>query len=139
MEKESAMTLADKIRVHGREKCVSRAKERGQARFAIRAGDVVHDLGVNGRVPAVCSALRTNQFLKENGLRLVEITGPKSGQSTTVTFTYEFIDSKSFRRQEGDAWSRLRGALKDVLSELGGGEAYLRSERGNFHRSGEHE
>jgi hypothetical protein len=137
-EKESAMTLAEKIRVHGREKYVSRAKERGQARFAIRAGDVVHDLGVNGRVPAVCSALRTNQFLKENGLRLVEITGPKSGQSTTVTFTYEFIN-KASRRHEGDAWSRLRGALKDVFSEVGGGEAYLRSERGNFRRSGEHE
>ena len=31
-----------------------------------------------------------------------------------------------------DAWSRLRGALKDVFAELGGGEAYLRAERTEF-------
>jgi hypothetical protein len=33
----------------------------------------------------------------------------------------------------GDPWSKLRGALKDVFAELGGGEAYLRAERGNFY------
>jgi hypothetical protein len=27
----------------------------------------------------------------------------------------------------------LRGALKDVFAELGGGEAYLRAERTNFY------
>jgi hypothetical protein len=27
---------------------------------------------------------------------------------------------------------QLRGALKDVFGELGGGEAYLRAERGEF-------
>src|SRR5579864_6041034 len=127
------MTLAEKIRIYGRDKYVLAAKERGQARFAIRAGDVVHALGLNGRVPAVCSALRTNQFLRDNGLRIVDTAGPKSGQSTTVTFTYEFIDSKSSKKRQGDAWTRLRGALKDVFSEAGGGEAYLRSERRNFH------
>jgi hypothetical protein len=32
-----------------------------------------------------------------------------------------------------DSWSRLRGILKDVFAELGGGEAYLRAERSDFH------
>ena len=32
-----------------------------------------------------------------------------------------------------DAWAALRGALKDVFSELGGGESYLRSERKHFY------
>jgi hypothetical protein len=32
----------------------------------------------------------------------------------------------------GDAWERLRGILKDVYAELGGGEAYLRKERESF-------
>lgn len=131
-----AMTLADKIRVYARDKYVLAAKERGESRFAIRAGDVVRDLGVHGRVPAVCSALRTDQFREENGLRLVEVVGPKSGQSTTVTFTYEFIDAKSTGPRQGDAWTRLRGALKDVFSELGGGDAYLRAERRNFSAPG---
>ena len=32
-----------------------------------------------------------------------------------------------------DAWSRLRGTLREVFAELGGGEAYLRAERSNFY------
>ncbi len=31
-----------------------------------------------------------------------------------------------------DSWTGLRGILKDVLAEFGGGEAYLRAERGIF-------
>jgi hypothetical protein len=31
-----------------------------------------------------------------------------------------------------DSWNRMRGILKDVFAELGGGEAYLRAERSNF-------
>lgn len=93
---------------------------------------------VAGRVPAVCSALKTKKFLDENALRLISRTGPASGQSTTVTYTYEFIDrekdGKTLDRQ--DAWNRLRGALKDVFAELGGGENYLRNERANFYGPG---
>lgn len=32
-----------------------------------------------------------------------------------------------------DAWLKLRGAMKDILVECGGGEAYLRRERSNFY------
>jgi|SRR5579859_2679450 len=131
------MSHADKIRLHGREKYVLPARERGESRFSIRAGEVVHAMGLNGRTPAVCSALKTHQFLRDNRLRLIEITGPKSGQSTTVTFTYEFLDGKPSSPEGADAWARLRGALKDVFSEVGGGEAYLRSERRAFESAGE--
>jgi len=63
------------------------------------------------------------------GLRIVSKTGPPSGQSTTVTFTYEIVDKKKedhaqLDRQE--AWNRLRGSMKDIFTELGGGENYLR-------------
>ena len=34
---------------------------------------------------------------------------------------------------DADAWSRPRGALKEVFAELGGGEAYLQAERGQFY------
>jgi hypothetical protein len=87
------------------------------------------------RVPAVCNALKTGKFLKENRLKVVEIIAPKSGQSTTVVYTYEFTDEKlapSAEREE-DAWARLRGSLKDIFTQLGGGEAYLRAERSNFY------
>ncbi len=129
------MTGAEKIRRYGRERYVLSARGRGAKRFSIQVGDVVRALGLINRVPAVCSALRTSKFLKENNLRVVETIAPKSGQSTTVVYTYEFVDTKSTpaKEKEEDAWSRLRGALKDVFAELGGGEAYLRSERSNFY------
>jgi hypothetical protein len=34
-----------------------------------------------------------------------------------------------------DSWKRLRGILKDVLAEYGGGDAYLRAERSEFESS----
>jgi hypothetical protein len=133
------MTNADLIRLHGREKYVAPARQRQEKRFSIRTGDVLRDLKLNGRAPAICSALKTREFLDENALRLVSRTGPPSGQSTTVTYTYEFVteekkDGKGVDRQ--DAWNRLRGALKDVFAELGGGENYLRNERANFYGPG---
>src|SRR6266446_4997939 len=128
------MRDADKIRIHGKETYVLPARRRKEKRFSIRAGDVVRELQMSGRAPAVCSALKSREFLQHNNLQLVEKTGPRSGQSTTVTYTYEFIDTKPSSPKE-DPWVRLRGALRDVFSELGGGEQYLRAERENFHGS----
>jgi hypothetical protein len=132
------MNHADRIRLHGKEKYVEPARQRREKRFSIRTGDVLRDLKLNGRAPAICSALKTRQFLDENALRLVSRTGPPSGQSTTVTYTYEFVGKerkdKAVDRQ--DSWNRLRGALKDVFAELGGGENYLRNERANFYGRG---
>jgi hypothetical protein len=117
--------------MHGRERYVIPARDRKEGRFSIRAGDVVRDLRLNGHTPAVCSALKTQEFLHDNNLRLVDRSGPPSGQSTTVTYTYEFVDAQPLPAG-ADAWTRLRGALKDVFAELGGGEAYLRGERAAF-------
>ena len=131
------MRDADRIRMLGREKYVIPARSRNENQFSIRAGDVVRELTLSG-VNQVCSALKTQKFLQDNNLRLVESSGPPSGQSTTVTYTYEFVDGerddKGADRQ--DAWNRLRGALKDVFAELGGGENYLRNERANFYGPG---
>ena len=133
------MRDADRIRVYGTEKYVLPARQRKQKRFSIRVGDVVRELKLNGRTPAVCSALKTNEFLQTNNLELVDTSGPKSGQSTTVVYTYEFASTKQSSPPEVDPWSRLRGALKDVFAEHGGGEAYLRAERSNFYPAKEDE
>ncbi|MGA8503140.1 MAG: hypothetical protein WB683_16410 [Candidatus Sulfotelmatobacter sp.] len=55
-----------------------------------------------------------------------------------MTYTYEFVDKREISKEEDrrDAWNRLRGALKDVFAELGGGENYLRNERANFYGPG---
>lgn len=131
------MKQADRIRSHGRERYVVPARQRSEKRFSIKTGDVLRDLQlVGGRAPAVCSALKTRQFLDVNGLRLVSTTGaPPSGQSPRVTYTYEFLDSSGDAKRDTDAWERLRGALKDVFAELGGGEAYLRAERASFNEA----
>ena len=88
------MTIADKIRLHARRRYVLAARNQGEKSFPIHVGEVARDLGLIDRVPAVCSALKTKQFLKDNNLELVETVGPKSGQSTTVVFTYEFAGTK---------------------------------------------
>jgi hypothetical protein len=127
------MTDADRIRVYAREKYVVPARRRREMRFTIRAGDIVRELGMIGRTPAVCSALKGRKFWQDNNLRLLEVSGPRSGQSTTVVCTYEFVDTRPSPSGPDNPWIRLRGALKDVLAELGCGEAYLRNERDNFY------
>jgi len=129
------MKQADRIRTYAKEKYILPVRGKRESRFSIRTGDVVRGMKLGwARTPAVCSALKTRQFLEDNGLRLISTAGPDSGQTTTVTYTYEFVDeakdSKALARE--DAWNRLRGALKDVFAEYGGGEAYLRAERASF-------
>jgi hypothetical protein len=126
------MTIADRIRLHAKQRYLIPARVRNEQRVSIRAGDVVREMDLGGgRAPAVCSALKAQKFLDENGLRLVSKTGPESGQSTSVTYTYEFPQTLT-NADRLAAWNRLRGALKDVYAEYGGGEAYLRAERASF-------
>jgi hypothetical protein len=124
---------ADEIRDYSARTFVVPARQRGQKRFSIRVGDIVRELKLYRSIPAVCSALKTEEFRRANHLKLVDATGPRSGLSTTVVYTYEFVDSQASPDPAVDAWSRLRGALKEVFAELGGGEAYLRAERSNFY------
>jgi hypothetical protein len=129
-----ASTGSDAVRRHTYERYISAARRRREKTVAINVGEVHRALALNNRVPLVCAALRSKKFLTEYGLRILSKTGPPSGQSTTVTFTYEIVDTKQdhTRLDRQDAWNRLRGALKDVFAEYGGGEAYLRAERASF-------
>ncbi|MFZ0816266.1 MAG: hypothetical protein WAM78_12150 [Candidatus Sulfotelmatobacter sp.] len=127
----AATSSSDTIRRHAYQKYVSQARRRKEKTVAINVGQVHRELGLTNRIPLVCAALGSRKFLIEHGLRVVTRTGPRSGQSTTVTYTYELIDSPSLLDRQ-DAWNRLRGALKDVYAEYGGGEAYLRAMRASF-------
>jgi len=84
------MSQADRIRSFAAARLVEPARDAGKLTLAIRAGDVARDMGLSNRVPAVCSALGSGQFLREAGLRLVERVGPR--QSTTTEFRYEILD-----------------------------------------------
>lgn len=130
----SAVT-SEAIRRTAQDSYVHPARHRGLKRFSINVGEVHRVLALHNRVPMVCQALGSEKFLEANSLKLVSRTGPPSGQSTTVTYTYEFLDSGTQTKLPEEAWSRLGGMLKDVFRELGGGEAYLRAERENFEAS----
>jgi len=138
MHTATSSSDSDLVRLHASDEYIAAARRRGDKTVSIHVGTVHKALALNNRIPLVCAALGSKKFLTANGLRLVSKTGPPSGQSTTVTYTYEFVDKehddKGADRQ--DAWNRLRGALKDVFAELGGGENYLRNERANFYGPG---
>jgi hypothetical protein len=117
------------------------ARRRGATSVAVNVGDVHRALGLQGRVPLVCSALRGKKFLEENKLRLVEQTGPPSGLSTTVTLTYEF---EAPPQGEGKVsrfgpFLRLHGIAREVFRELGGAEEFIRAERRSWEKTSEGE
>jgi hypothetical protein len=127
---------SDAVRRHAYEKYVSAARRRREKTVSINVGEVHRALALNNRVPLVCAALGSKKFLTEHGLRILSKTGPPSGQSTTVTFTYEILKSESEKQTPHEAWQSLRGIAKDIFASLGGGEAFLRQERANFYGPG---
>jgi hypothetical protein len=130
-----ANTGSDAVRRHAYEKYISSARRRREKTVSINVGEVHRALALNNRVPLVCAALGSKKFLTEHGLRIVSKTGPPSGQSTTVTFTYEVVEEKQEAAEGLDAFLALRGIGKEIFASLGGGEAFLRSERAEFSRA----
>jgi hypothetical protein len=132
MAKSALGSLSDSVRRHAQDLYLRPARQRRLATVAINVGEVHKALALKNRVPLVCMALKSAKFLEGNSVRLVKESGPPSGQSTTVTYTYEFLDVPHTQSAD-NAWSQLRGALKSVLADLGGGEAYLENERDGFY------
>jgi hypothetical protein len=126
-------SISDSVRKHAEEAYVRPARRRGEKVISINVGMVHKAVALRNRVPLVCQALESAKFLQASGLKLVSRTGPRSGQSTTVTYTYEFADKASVPGASSEgAWLRARGLLKKLYAEFGGGEEYLRSEREHF-------
>jgi hypothetical protein len=134
MHTPTSISDSDLVRQHASEQYLAVAHRRGDKTVSINVGTVHRALALNNRVPLVCAALGSKKFLTENHLRLISKTGPPSGQSTTVTFTYELEDSG---KPVGgiDAFLALRGFGKEVFASLGGGEAFIRRERAEFSRA----
>ena len=80
------MKQADRIRQHALTRHVRPARAADHRTLTIRVGDVCRDMGLQDRVPNVCSALRSRAFLDLAGLELLERIGPE--QSTTTRFHY---------------------------------------------------
>ena len=71
------------------------------------------------------------------GCRSLLRSGPPSGVSSTVTYTYEFNGPAP--SQTKDPFDELRGILKDVFASLGGGEKFIQAERAAWEKPEEHE
>lgn len=123
------------VRRYVRDRHVRPARLEGRETVRVVVGDVHKALGFRNRVPLVCNALASRKFLEENALRLVKRTGPPSGQSTTVEFTYELLENREIGAME--ALRELRGIGKQTFKELGGGEKFLREERERLFGAGE--
>ncbi|HXP83104.1 MAG TPA: hypothetical protein VN841_00200 [Bryobacteraceae bacterium] len=118
----------DRVREYARREYIDPARRRGESRVRIVAGDVHRALQLHNRVPLVCSALRSGEFLRRNHLRIEAQEGPPSLMSTTVTFTYVLEDAGE-AKPSSPLFYQLRGIAKRTFQDLGGAEAFIQSER----------
>ena len=123
---------SDTVRHHVCERFIKPAMQRGERTVTVKVGVVHKALGLHNRVPLVCAALKSKKFLEEQGLRILSATGPPSGQSTTVTFTYEILAPNARSPAAASPLLGLRGVAKELFKKLGGGEHFIRSERDKF-------
>lgn len=137
MKSAVVQSVSDLIRDHICEVYLKAAMRRGENTFAVNVGAVHKALKLANRVPQVCAALESKKLLDENQLRIVSKTGPPSGQSTTVTFTYEILTSKAKPPSSANPLIGLRGVAKELFRKLGGGESFIQSERQKFAREEE--
>jgi hypothetical protein len=127
---------SDSVREYARKQYIEPARQRGETRVKIVAGDVHRGLRLTQRVPLVCNALASKEFLETNHLELESRKGPPSGLSTTVEFTYLIVPvGKPKPRQLLAAFLPYLGAGKEVFGALGGAEAFIKAEREAFDRS----
>jgi hypothetical protein len=141
---------SDQVRAVALERYLEPALRAGKKQFSVAVKDVLQDLVAQGfppgNTPQVCTALRKQTFLRQHGIEIDHVEGPPSKMSNTVVFHYRLASSiaqptaggGSFERnpgvhvQEGHSarafrlTEKLRGLLKEELTEYGGGEAFLR-------------
>jgi hypothetical protein len=120
---------ADEIRQYVIEQYVRPAQGRGEKTVSVTAGEVQKALGLKNRIAWVCTALRADRFQSENHLRLIAETGPPSGMSTTVKFTFEMAPACA--PELNPLW-QLRGRAKDMFEKLGEWEEVIKQERQQF-------
>lgn len=119
---------------------VNPARLRGEQSFQIKVGNIQKELGWTNRTPSVFSTLSSKEFQDEAGVELIEKRGgpPSGGPSTTWQFVYRVLQTdggkqvtpiKDSKTLKSGSLLGLYGVLSEAFEQLGGGEAYLQSER----------
>ena len=81
--------LADRIREFVNATYLIPARERGEKRVSIRAGDVHKDMSLKAQMPAVCGALGSDTFQRQYSVRRISVEGPLHGANCIMTFEIE--------------------------------------------------
>jgi hypothetical protein len=134
------MAPTETTKRHVIEAYVQPARAKGEKTIQVRVGNVLKDLGWTNRTPSVFSTLSSRAFQREAGLELIEKRGgPASGgPSTTVQFVFRILDEGAVKQApaaagkpipNGAGLEKLYGIFKEEYAKMGGGEAYLRTER----------
>jgi 5-methylcytosine-specific restriction protein B len=80
------MSLADKIREFVFENYIKPAREKGDEKVSIKAGDIHDEMELDNKIPSVCGALDTKKFQKQYDIELEEREGPSCGFNVFYTF-----------------------------------------------------
>ena len=83
------MTQADSIREFVNRIWIEPARKVGRSEVTVRSGDIHTDMGLESRMPAVCSALDAGKFEDSFRVRKSKRVGPK--QSSTVEWTFAIL------------------------------------------------
>lgn len=132
------MTYSQEVQHYFQSNYVAPARRLGQTTVEVKAGEIHSKLGWSRRVPVVCAALSSQKLQRNVGVRLTEKSGPPSGQSPTVVFRFDILqtagveDAPAGRQSSGKGLMGMYGIAADLYREVGGGEAFLRRERENF-------
>lgn len=100
------LSQADKIRDFVIERYAKPARQRGHSSFTVRAGDVHRDMALENAMPSVCGALDSKKFATQLQATLTERKGPAN--SSTVKFTFTFVEQESFNVAAAEAELRRR-------------------------------
>jgi 5-methylcytosine-specific restriction protein B len=132
-------SYAERVRSYALGKYIGPGRKRREPTVRVVAGDVHRALGLSNRYPLVCNALSARKFLAQNRLALEQREGPPSGQGARVAFTYRLLDEQdpAAGATVEVPLSNYRGIAKEVFQSLGGGEAFIRSQRERFYGPGD--
>ena len=116
------------------------ARLNGEQTVRVRVGNVQKELGWTNRTPSVFSTLASREFHQAAGVELIEKRGgpPSGGPSTTWQFVFRVLaeaegeSPRAKARPNPGGLIALYGICADMYRDVGGAEAFIRSERENF-------
>jgi len=130
----------DRVRRFVAQQFIEPARNRGEHTVTINAGTLGRLLEERNilppnRFPIICGAMGSPKFARRYRVRLQSREGPRSGLSSTATFTFALEPDDPAAGPLGgnagpkpDPFFELRGILKTTYKRLGGAEPFHRRE-----------